>query len=152
LLCLARAKVPERFGVEGFHAVRGQARSTGDFIVANSRESAPGGCTSTKVAMESGDCSSTDFEPPTEIFPSFSWVELDDVEAKASSRVVVTKSLMKCPYSRKRMKCRGMVRSAAVTSLYELERTATSKKKPRKPGKDSSDDDHPPCLPYIIIG
>ena len=133
------------------HAMRGRARSAGDFIISNHSDSAPVGCTSSTFPNENDDCSST--EPPSDIFPSVSWVEqLEDVEAKASTSLGVTKSLMKCPYSRKRLKCRrGMLRSAAVTRLCELDRT-TTKKNSRKPGKNSSEDDHPPCFPYIIIG
>jgi hypothetical protein len=132
--------------------MRGQIRSAGgDFIVARQSERDPGGCT---FSLDNDICSSTS-EPPTEIFPSVSWVEeFDDAEAKATTSIGVAKALMKCPYSRKRLKCRGMLRSAAVTRLYELECTTrtTTKNKGRKPGKDPSEDDPSPCLPYIIIG
>jgi hypothetical protein len=153
LNCLGQVKAPASLAIDGLYAMRGQIRSAGgNFSVAKQSESDPVGC---PCSLEKDFCSSTS-EPPTEIFPSVSWVEeFDDAEAKATTSVGVAKSLMKCPYSRKRLKCRGMLRSAAVTRLYDLERTtttATTKKKRRKPGKDPSEDDPPECLPYIIIG
>jgi hypothetical protein len=151
LNCFGQVQAPASLAIDGLYAMRGQIRSSGgDFIVARQGESDPGGC---PFSPENDICSSTS-ESPTEIFPSISWVEeFDDVEAKATTSIGVAKSLMKCPYSRKRLKCRGMLRSAAVTRLHDLERTkTTTKKQRRKPGKDPSEDDPPPCLPYIIIG
>jgi hypothetical protein len=150
---LGQVNAPASLAIDGLYAMRGRIRSAGgDFIVAKQSESDPGGC---PFSLENDICSSS-CEPLTEIFPSVSWVEeFDDAEAKATTSIGVAKSLMKCPYSRKRLKCRGMLRSAAVTRLYDLERTtttSTTKKKRRKPGKDPSEDDPPQCLPYIIIG
>jgi hypothetical protein len=156
LQCVEQATIAASLALKSFHAMRGQLRSAGgDFIVAKHRERDPDGC---PVSPENDDDCSSSNEPPPELFPSVSWVELDDVEAAATSNsTAVAKSLMKCPYSRKRLKRRGMLRSAAVTRLYELDcttatATTTTKKKRRKPGKGSSDEDRPPCLPYIIIG
>jgi hypothetical protein len=160
LQCVEQATIAASLALESCHAMRGQLRSAGgDFIVAKHRERDPDGC---PVSPENDDICSAASDPPPELFPSVSWVDLDDVEATSTSASqAVAKSLMKCPYSRKRLKRRGMIRSAAVTRLYELDcttatatatATTTTKKKRRNSGKGSSEADRPPCLPYIIIG
>ena len=153
LHCVEQATTAASLALESCHAMRGQLRSAGgDFIVTKHRERDPDGC---PVSPENDICSASS-DPPPELFPSVSWVELDDVETTSTSASqAVAKSLMKCAYSRKRLKRRGMLRSAAVTRLYELDcttATTTTKKKRRKSGKGSSEEDRPPCLPYIIIG
>jgi hypothetical protein len=128
LNCVRQAKAPASFAIDSLYAMRGQIRSVGDFIVAKQSESDPGGCP--LPFSPENEVGSSTHEPPTEIFPSVSWVEFDDFEAKGSTSMGAAKSLMK---------------TCTTTST-------TTKKKRRNMEKEPSEDDLPPCLPYIIIG